>query len=89
MRALERMQAIPGIFIPEEIVRRLRALPDDRVLAEWIAICVEIVEQLREIPGVAGVHIMAFGFEEAVPEIVERAGLGRREQAGIGGRDAR
>lgn len=88
-RALDRMQTIPGIFIPDEIVRRLRALPDDRVLAESIAICVEIVEQLREIPGVAGVHIMAFGLEEVVPEIVERAGLGRREHAGIGARDAR
>ena len=38
-------------------------------------ICVEIVQQLKEIPGVAGVHIMSTGWEEAVPRVVEEAGL--------------
>ena len=40
-----------------------------------IDICVEIIQQVREIPGVAGVHIMAIEWEEAVPTIVEKAGL--------------
>lgn len=38
-------------------------------------ICVETIRQVREVPGVRGVHIMAIEWEEAVPEIVERAGL--------------
>jgi len=41
-------------------------------------LCAETIEQLTEIPGVAGVHVMAFGFERGVPEILERAGLAPR-----------
>jgi len=42
---------------------------------EGVDICVEIIQQVREIPGVAGVHIMAIEWESAVPIIAERAGL--------------
>lgn len=83
IRALERMREIPGIVIPEEIVRRLRGVPEDRVLDESISVCAEIVRALREMPGVRGIHIMAFGLEEAVAEIVERSGLGRRPQPAV------
>jgi methylenetetrahydrofolate reductase (NADPH) len=38
---------------------------------------VEIIEEVRQIEGVHGVHIMAYRQEEAVPEIVERAGIMR------------
>ena len=53
--------------------------------AEWyseegIDICVESIERLKELPGVAGFHIMAIEWEEKVPEIVERAGLYPRPQ---------
>ncbi|MGB9593991.1 MAG: methylenetetrahydrofolate reductase, partial [Anaerolineae bacterium] len=47
---------------------------------EGIRICVEIIQRVREIPGVSGVHIMAIEWEEAVPEIVKRAGLLPRPQ---------
>jgi methylenetetrahydrofolate reductase (NADPH) len=77
-RALERMGQIPGIVIPPEVRSRLLGVPEERFLAESITICAEIVRAVREIPGVRGVHIMAFGLEEAVAEIAERAGLGRR-----------
>ncbi len=43
--------------------------------AEGIRICIELIQQLREIEGVAGVHIMAIEWEEAVRPIVEGAGL--------------
>lgn len=75
---LERLGQIPGVFVPERLANRLRAVPEDRMAAESIAICAEIIRELRELPGVAGVHIMAIGLEDAIPEIVERAGLGRR-----------
>ena len=42
-----------------------------------MTICVETIEQLRATPGVAGVHVMAFGHERGVPEILQRAGLGK------------
>jgi methylenetetrahydrofolate reductase (NADPH) len=79
LRALNHMRAnVPGVHIPGEIDRRLRALPADRVAGEGLRVAAEIVQQVREIPGTAGVHIIAFGREDAVPEILEQAGVGRR-----------
>ena len=70
---------VPGVQVPEELGRRLRGVPADRVAAEGVTACVETIRALREIPGVAGVHVMAFGYERGIPEILDRAGLGRRE----------
>jgi methylenetetrahydrofolate reductase (NADPH) len=42
-----------------------------------VTACVETIQQLRETPGVRGVHVMAFGYERGVPEILERAGVRR------------
>ncbi|GEL20028.1 methylenetetrahydrofolate reductase [Pseudonocardia asaccharolytica] len=72
---------VPGVYVPDEVVRRLRGVPRDRVAAEGVRLCVETIEALRAIPGVAGVHVMAFGYERGVPEILERAGF-RRDRAG-------
>ena len=83
LRALERMKQIPGIVIPPAVEQRLRGVPEDRVQTESITICAEIVTELRTIPDLAGVHVMAFGAEHLVPEIVETAGLGRRAHARV------
>ncbi|MFN4131891.1 MAG: methylenetetrahydrofolate reductase, partial [Caldimicrobium sp.] len=64
---------VPGLEVPDEIIKRLGGAKDQR--EEGIEIAVDIIEQLKEIPGVRGVHIMAIEWEEAVPEIVKRAGL--------------
>lgn len=81
LRMLDRLGEIPGIHVPEDVERRLRAVPPERVGAEGVAVCAEIVSALRELPGVAGVHVMAFGWEDIVPEVLERAGLAPRETA--------
>jgi len=82
LRALEHMRnEVPGMYVPDYVVDRLRGVPEARVSEEGLALCAEIVQQVREIPGVAGVHVMAFGWEEAVPEILERAGVGNRPRA--------
>ncbi|HOV80446.1 MAG TPA: methylenetetrahydrofolate reductase [Bacillota bacterium] len=74
VRAARFMQSIPGIIVPEEIVRRLEKSADQR--AEGINICVEQIKYIKEkIKGISGFHIMAIAWEEVVPEIVERAGL--------------
>ncbi len=70
---------VPGLDVPDEILKRMKEAKDKR--EEGINIAVEIIEQVREIPGVAGVHIMAIEWEEAVPEIVKRAGLHPRPLA--------
>jgi len=66
---------VPGMDVPDEIIERMRKTPREKRKEEGIEICVEIIQQVREIPGVRGVHIMAIEWEEAVPEIVERAKL--------------
>jgi methylenetetrahydrofolate reductase (NADPH) len=66
---------VPGMDVPDEIVKRLADTPKDKQAEEGIKICVESIERLRAVKGVAGFHIMAIEWEEKVPEIVERAGL--------------
>ncbi|GEL22808.1 methylenetetrahydrofolate reductase [Pseudonocardia sulfidoxydans NBRC 16205] len=77
LRALEFLSSIPGVVIPEALERRLRGVPADKVAAEGVAACVETLRELRELPGVAGVHVMVVGDERGVPEILEAAGLPR------------
>jgi methylenetetrahydrofolate reductase (NADPH) len=75
-RAAEYMRTkVPGIWIPDEIVDRMARAPQSQKREEGIRICVEIIQQVREIEGVHGVHVMAYRQEEAVAEIIERAGL--------------
>jgi len=71
---------VPGMDVPDEIVGRMEKSPKEKREEEGIQICVEVIQQVREIPGVAGIHLMAIEWEEAVPEITERAGLLPRPQ---------
>lgn len=76
VKAAEYMRTkVPGIHIPDEIVDRLRKTPENRQVEEGKRICVEIIEQVKDIEGVDGLHIMAYKQQEIVPEIVEEAGL--------------
>jgi methylenetetrahydrofolate reductase (NADPH) len=79
LRALGHLRSLPGLYVPDEVERRLRAVPADRVAQEGAALCAEIIEQVRQIPGVSGVHVMAPGHEEAIPGILDRASLPRRD----------
>lgn len=74
---------VPGVWIPDELVRRMEGTPRPRQAEEGIRICVEIIQQLREIPGINGVHVMAYRQEEAVAEIIHRAGLLPRRAAPV------
>jgi methylenetetrahydrofolate reductase (NADPH) len=64
---------VAGILLPDYYIERLSRAQDQK--AEGANICIEQIQHLRKIKGIAGVHIMAIGWEEKVPEIVERAGL--------------
>jgi methylenetetrahydrofolate reductase (NADPH) len=80
LRALEHMRReVPGMYVPDEVVRRLRGVPEDRVPSEGLKLCSEIIMQVKEIAGVSGVHVMAFGWEDAIPEILAAAGLAPRQ----------
>ncbi|MGB9887845.1 MAG: methylenetetrahydrofolate reductase [Moorellales bacterium] len=70
------MQSVPGMIVPDAIIERMKKASDPK--AEGVEICVEQIQRLRSIEGVAGVHIMAVMWEEIVPTIVEKAGLRSR-----------
>lgn len=76
VRALSHLQRdVPGVHIPADVARRLLAVPASHTADEGVSLCAETIGQLRQIPGVAGVHIMAPGGEDRIPLILRRAGL--------------
>jgi 5,10-methylenetetrahydrofolate reductase len=66
--------SVPGVSVPQAIVTRMEAAGKN-AKEEGLKIALETIEQIRAIPGVHGIHIMAVGWEEIVPEIVGKAGL--------------
>jgi 5,10-methylenetetrahydrofolate reductase len=64
---------VSGVSVPDEIITRLEKA--EKAKDEGVEIILEIIEQVKEIPGVHGIHIMAVGWEDIVPEIVDRAGF--------------
>jgi len=76
IRALEHLAAgLPGVQIPAALARRLRGSPTGQVAAEGLRICADTIQQLLQLPGVRGIHLMAPGFEHGVPEILGLAGM--------------
>lgn len=66
---------VPGMDVPDEIIKRMSGVSKKKQPEEGIDICIETVQRLKEVEGVRGFHIMAIEWEERVPEIVERSGL--------------
>ncbi|MGO9122293.1 MAG: methylenetetrahydrofolate reductase [Desulfomonilaceae bacterium] len=66
---------VPGMDVPDELLKRMKDTPKEKQAEEGISIAVETIEELRQMPGIAGVHIMAIEWEEKVGEIVEKAKL--------------
>ena len=64
---------VPGIHVPDEIVDRLERA--EKPGEEGKKLCIELIAQVREIPGVHGVHVMAYRREHLVEEIIEESGI--------------
>lgn len=65
---------LPGVLVPEQVIRRLEKAGEDAQL-EGVRLTVEVVRALRSVEGVAGVHVMGLGREESVRRVIEDAGL--------------
>ncbi|MBI5307588.1 MAG: methylenetetrahydrofolate reductase, partial [Planctomycetes bacterium] len=75
---------VPGMDVPDEVMNRMTsAAAVKKGKEEGIKICLEVIEQVREIKGVAGVHIMAVDWAEAVPDIVQQAKLYPRPNVSV------
>ena len=66
---------VPGMDVPDEVVKRMSGVPKDKQPEEGLKICIETIQRLKECEGVKGFHVMAIEWEEKVPEIVEKSGL--------------
>jgi methylenetetrahydrofolate reductase (NADH) len=71
---------VAGMDIPEELISRMANTPKEKQAEEGIKIAVETIQRVKEIPGVAGVHLMAIEWEHKVPEILRAAGIGNRPE---------
>jgi methylenetetrahydrofolate reductase (NADPH) len=67
---------VPGVVIPERLLKRLEAAGDG-VQEEGVQIALELIEAVKDKQGVNGIHLMAVGWEDIVPRIVSEAGLTR------------
>ena len=66
---------VAGMDIPDEVIKRMAETPKEEQADKGIEICIESIQRLREVDGIAGVHVMAIGWEAAVRPIVDGAGL--------------
>jgi methylenetetrahydrofolate reductase (NADPH) len=69
---------LPGTIIPDAMIARLEGAANPA--AEGRRLCVELMQELAEIPGVAGAHVMAPGNPDAIPEVLAQAGSIRRRR---------
>ena len=71
---------VPGMDVPDELIARIKGVEKDKRAEEGVKIAIETIQQLKEMEGVRGVHIMAIEWEEMVPRIAQEAGLLPRPQ---------
>jgi methylenetetrahydrofolate reductase (NADPH) len=71
---------VPGVQIPDLVLRRLRGAGD--VGAEGARLAAEVIAAVREMPGVRGVHLLTAGYEKQTPELLRMAGVDRSALAG-------
>lgn len=68
---------VPGVIVPDPMISRMKGASKERAADEGITLCCEIIDELKTIEGVRGIHIMAVEWEHRVKDIVQRAGLGQ------------
>lgn len=71
---------VPGLDVPEEYITRLKGVEKKQQAAEGLKIAIEQIQEMKEMKGIAGAHVMAIEWEEKVEEIVSGAGLLPRPQ---------
>ena len=76
---------VPGLHIPEALIKRLAGARDGA--SEGRNLCIELIQEIREVRGVSGVHVMAYRQEDSVPDIIERSGILRGRVPWYPGRD--
>jgi methylenetetrahydrofolate reductase (NADPH) len=68
-------KSVPGMDVPDPLIKRLQGAGKGKVAEEGIRFAIEQIEEFKEMEGIAGIHLMAIEWEHRVPEIAERAGV--------------
>lgn len=66
---------VAGMDIPDEVIKRIADEPKEKQAAKGIEMCIEQIQEIKELEGVAGIHVMAIEWEEKLNEIIGGAGL--------------
>jgi len=66
---------VPGITVPDELIERMKGVAKEKQVEEGIKIACEQIEEMKNMPGVAGVHLMLIEWEHMVPTMVKEAKL--------------
>ncbi len=85
-----RRRQLPGVYGPDALARRMNGLPAAAAVREGLKLRLETLRRVRETAAVAGVHLLACGWQEHVPKVLATAGLPRRlpGEGGIKSRSA-
>jgi methylenetetrahydrofolate reductase (NADPH) len=78
---------VAGTHIPDSVIQRLAGAQDQA--REGRNLCIDLIHQVSEIPGVSGVHVMAYRQEESVAEVIERSGALKGRKPWFPSRDPR
>jgi methylenetetrahydrofolate reductase (NADPH) len=64
---------VPGVHIPDAVIERIAGAADQAL--EGRRLCIDLIQEIKTLKGVHGVHVMAYRQEESVAEIIERSGV--------------
>jgi methylenetetrahydrofolate reductase (NADPH) len=64
---------VPGLHIPDEVIARMAGASD--ATREGRQVCIDLIQEIRSLPGVSGIHLMAYRQEDSIPEIIDRSGV--------------
>jgi methylenetetrahydrofolate reductase (NADPH) len=73
LRAAQAMAEVPGIRVPQHVFERLEKSADPK--EESVQMTLELIDALKKLPGVKGIHFMAVGWESIVPRLIQESGL--------------
>jgi methylenetetrahydrofolate reductase (NADPH) len=64
---------VPGLHIPDEVIARMAGASD--AAREGRQVCIDLIQEIRSLPGVSGIHLMAYRQEDSIPDIIDRSGV--------------
>jgi methylenetetrahydrofolate reductase (NADPH) len=76
---------VPGLHIPDAVIARMAGATD--AAREGRQVCIDLIQEIRSLPGVSGIHLMAYRQEDSIAEIIDRSGVLRGRIPWYPGRD--